>query len=108
MAASITHRITGVALYFGTFLIAGWIIALATGADCYGAIEGILFSWYGSVILYLWAVAVLFHLVNGIRHLLWDGPNIGFDPGRASAVSVFNYAFAILGAAAIWLAAAGL
>ena len=33
---------------------------------------------------------------------------IGFDPGRASAVSVFNYAFAILGAAAIWLAAAGL
>ena len=96
MAASITHRITGVALYFGTFLIAGWIIALATGADCYGAIEGILFSWYGSVILYLWAVAVLFHLVNGIRHLLWDGPNIGFDPGRASAVSVFNYASSYL------------
>ncbi|MEZ6000078.1 succinate dehydrogenase, cytochrome b556 subunit [Hyphomonas sp.] len=108
MAASITHRITGVALYFGTFLIAGWIIALATGAECYDAIEGILFSWYGSVILYLWAVAVLFHLVNGIRHLLWDGPNLGFDPGRASAVSVFNYAFAILGAAAIWFAAAGL
>ena len=42
MAASITHRITGVALYFGTFLIAGWIIALATGAECYDAIEGIL------------------------------------------------------------------
>jgi len=108
MLASITHRITGVALYFGTFLIAGWLIALAGGADCYDAIEDILFSWGGAVILYLWAVAVLFHLVNGIRHLLWDGPNVGFDPKTASAVSIFNYTVAILGAAAIWAAAAWL
>ena len=106
--ASITHRITGVALYFGTFLIAGWIVALATDAECYPAIEGILFSWYGSVILYLWAVAALYHLVNGIRHLLWDGPAIGFEPKTASAVSIFNYTVAILGAAAIWAAAAWL
>ena len=108
MAASITHRMTGVALYFGTFLIAGWIIALATGAECYSAIEDILFSWFGAVILYLWAVAVLFHLVNGIRHLLWDGPGVGFDPKTASTVSVFNYTVAILGAGAIWAAAAWL
>ena len=108
MLASITHRITGVALYFGTFLIAGWLVALATGAECYDAIEDILFSWVGAVILYLWAVAALFHLVNGIRHLLWDGPNVGFDPKTASAVSIFNYTVAILGAAAIWAAAAWL
>ncbi|HPF24649.1 MAG TPA: succinate dehydrogenase, cytochrome b556 subunit [Hyphomonas sp.] len=106
--ASITHRITGVALYFGTFLIAGWIVALATGAECYPAIEDLLFSWIGSVILYLWAVAALYHLVNGIRHLLWDGPAIGFEPKTASAVSIFNYTVAILGAAAIWAAAAWL
>jgi len=108
MLASITHRITGVALYFGTFLIASWLVALATGADCYDTIEDILFSWVGAVILYLWAVAALFHLVNGIRHLLWDGPNVGFDPKTASAVSIFNYTVAILGAAAIWAAAAWL
>ena len=108
MAASITHRITGVALYFGTFLIAGWIVALATGADCYPAIESLLFSWYGSVILYLWAVAVLYHFANGIRHMLWDGPGVGFDPKAASAVSLFNYTFAFLGAAALWAAAAWL
>ena len=108
MAASITQRITGGVLYFGTFLIAGWIVALATGAECYPAIEGILFSWYGGVILYFWAVAVLFHLANGIRHMLWDGPGVGFDPKTASAVSLFNYTFAFLGAAAIWAAAAWL
>ncbi|MEZ5998817.1 MAG: succinate dehydrogenase, cytochrome b556 subunit [Hyphomonas sp.] len=106
--ASITHRITGVALYFGTFLIAAWLVALATGSELYGLIETVIASWPGKVILYLWAVAVLYHLVNGIRHLLWDGPGVGFDPKTASAVSVFNYTFAFLGAAGIWAAAAWL
>jgi succinate dehydrogenase / fumarate reductase cytochrome b subunit len=106
--ASITHRITGCALYFGTFLIAAWIVALATHATWYPMIEDILFSWFGSIILYLWAVAALYHLVNGIRHLLWDGPAIGFDPKTASVVSIFNYTVAFLGAAAIWAAAAWL
>lgn len=101
MAASITHRITGVALYFGTFLITAWIIALGTGAGWYSLIEGLVTAWYGQVILYFWAVAVLYHFVNGIRHLLWDGPMIGFEPKTASAVSLFNYLFAFIGAAAI-------
>lgn len=104
MAASITHRFTGMALYFGTFLIAAWIVALATSAECYPAIEGLVTAWYGQVILYLWTVAVLYHFANGIRHMLWDGPGIGFAPKTASTVSLFNYLFAILGAAAIFAA----
>ena len=56
----------------------------------------------GQVILFLWTVAVLFHLANGIRYLFWDGPHIGFDPKTASAVSVFNYVFAVLASVAIW------
>ena len=108
MAASITHRFTGMALYFGTFLIAAWLVALATEAPFYAFIEDVAFSWYGKIALYLWAVAVLYHFANGIRHLLWDGPAIGFDPKLASSVSLFNYTFAILGAAGIWAAAAWL
>lgn len=104
MAASIMHRATGVALYFGTFLIVAWIVALATGADCYPAIEGLVTAWYGKLVLYLWTVAVLYHFANGIRHMLWDGPGIGFEPGTASAVSLFNFLFAFLGAAAIFAA----
>ncbi len=105
MAASITHRITGVALYFGTVLIAAWLAMLAIGSDDYPLVETIVSSWFGQALLYLWTVAVLFHLVNGIRHMLWDGPAVGFDPKVASTVSVFNYAFAILGAVGIWAAA---
>ncbi len=112
MLASITHRLTGVALYFGSFLIAAWLVALGlppsgdTGVPAaYATIEMIVASPFGQVVLVLWAAAVLYHFANGIRHLLWDGPKIGFDPKTASAWSIFNFTFAILGAAALWAAA---
>jgi len=105
MASSITHRITGVGLYAGTLLITAWLIALASGPKAYATVEAIAFSIPGQVILFLWAVAVLFHFANGIRHLLWDGPGVGFSPQLANQISIFNYAFAIVGAAALMLAA---
>ena len=105
MFASITHRFTGVALYFGSFLIAAWLIALGSSRPAYDFIEGIMFSLFGQVILFLWSMAVLYHFANGIRHMLWDGPKMGFNPKTASAVSIFNYAFAVLGAIGIWTAA---
>lgn len=105
MLASITHRITGAALYFGTFLIAAWLVALAISPDAFAAMQGLITSIPGKVILFLWAVAVLFHLFNGIRHLMWDGPGIGFSPKVASTVSTIIYFLAILGAVALMFAA---
>ncbi len=105
MAASITHRITGMGLYGGTLLIAAWLIALASGPKSYAMIEDIAFSIPGQILLFLWAIAVLYHFANGIRHLLWDGPGLGFSPKVASQVSLFNYAFAVVGAVALFLAA---
>ena len=35
MALSIVHRATGVALYFGTLLLAWWLIAAASGPGAY-------------------------------------------------------------------------
>lgn len=105
MLASITHRITGAALYFGTFLIAAWLVALAISPDAFAAMQGIITSIPGKIILFLWSVAVLFHLFNGIRHLMWDGPGIGFSPKVASTVSTIIYFLAILGAFALMFAA---
>lgn len=108
MVASITHRLTGTALYFGTFLIVAWLVALAISPETYALIETVVASVPGKIVLFLWAVAILFHFANGIRHLLWDGPGIGFSPKVASTVSVFNYVFAIVGAAALMYAATAL
>lgn len=105
MLASITHRITGAALYFGTFLIAAWLVALAMSPDAFATLQGIITSIPGKIILFLWAVAVMFHLFNGIRHLIWDGPGIGFSPKVASTVSTIIYFLAILGAVALMFAA---
>lgn len=105
MLASITHRLTGVGLYFGTFLICAWLIALASGPESYALAEAVIFSIPGQIILAAWSFAVLFHFANGIRHLVWDGPAIGFSPKVASRISIFNYAFAILGTAALFAAA---
>lgn len=112
MLASIMHRITGSALYFGSALIAAWIFALTltpqtTGEapQFYQLIETVISSIPGQVVLVLWAAAVLYHFANGIRHLLWDGPRIGFDPKTASTWSAFNFLFAIVGAAGLWAAA---
>jgi succinate dehydrogenase / fumarate reductase cytochrome b subunit len=105
MLASITHRITGAALYFGTFLIAAWLVALAMSAETFAMMQGVITSLPGKVILYLWATAILYHLFNGIRHMMWDGPGIGFSPKVASNVSVVIYTLAIVGAAALMFVA---
>ncbi len=107
MLASITQRITGAGMYFGTFLIAAWLIALASGPEAYAFVEGIITSIFGKIVLFFWAFAVLFHFANGIRHMLWDGPGIGFSPKVASQVSIFNYAFAIIGAAVLIFVTSG-
>jgi succinate dehydrogenase / fumarate reductase, cytochrome b subunit len=105
MAASITHRIAGVGLYAGTLLIAAWLVALASGPKAYATLEAIAFSIPGQALLFLWAAALLFHFANGIRHLVWDGPGAGFSPKVASQVSMFNFAVAIVGSAALMAAA---
>lgn len=103
--ASITHRITGGALYFGTFLIAAWLIALAVDPQAYAFMEGIITSIFGKIILFLWATATLFHLFNGVRHLIWDGPGIGFTPKVASQISTLIYVLSIVCAGALMFAA---
>lgn len=102
MYGSIFHRLTGIGLYGGAFLIAAWLIALATGPEAYAFVEMIAFSLPGQLLLFAWSMAVLYHFANGLRHLIWDGPMIGFSPKVASIWSMFNFAFAILCAAIIW------
>ncbi|MEM9937442.1 MAG: succinate dehydrogenase, cytochrome b556 subunit [Pseudomonadota bacterium] len=102
MAGSIFHRVSGVGLYGGAFLIGIWLIALATGSEAYSVVEMVMLSIPGQILLFLWLMAVLYHFANGLRHLIWDGPMVGFAPRLASLWSLFNFIFSILGAATIW------
>lgn len=102
MVASITHRFTGVILYLGVLGIAAWVSSLILGEDLFSCVSGLISSTVGQILLFLFTVAGWFHFANGIRHLLWDGPGIGFTPKIASIVSIFNFVFAIIAAVALW------
>ena len=72
MAMSIIHRITGVALYFGTLLLAWWLIAAASGPAAYSQVQAFTGSFIGRLIVFGYTWALLHHLLSGIRHLVWD------------------------------------
>ena len=72
MVASITHRITGVALYFGTALGAWWLLAAAAGPGAYDVAMGFLTSWFGLLILFGYTLLLVTHALGGIRHFIWD------------------------------------
>lgn len=72
MLVSITHRITGGALYFGMLLIAWWLVAAATSESWFSNAQWLLGSWLGLLVLIGFTWALFFHFLGGIRHLLWD------------------------------------
>jgi succinate dehydrogenase / fumarate reductase cytochrome b subunit len=72
MAMSILHRATGVALYFGTILLAWWLLAAAAGPSGYATFQSFVGSWIGRLIVFGYTWALIHHLLSGIRHLVWD------------------------------------
>lgn len=75
---SITHRGTGILLTLGTLLLVYWLLAIAAGPGTYESAQALLGSWLGKAVLFLWTLALYYHLCNGIRHLFWDA-GFGFE-----------------------------
>ena len=86
MTMSIVHRITGAGLYFGTALLAWWLLAAATGPDAYALFQNIAGSWIGRLVLFGYTWALIHHLLSGIRYLVWDRI-CGFDLKTADLMS---------------------
>ena len=105
MAASILHRATGVALYAGALILAGWALALASGPADYGDYMGVLGSIPGRIVLFGVTVSAFFHMANGVRHLFWDAGE-GFEPRTADLTAWIAFAFGLVAAAAVWTIAA--
>ena len=70
---SITHRASGVFLSVVTApLLLWWLIAVSSGPEAYAAMLGSLSGWIGKLIVTASVLCLSFHLLNGIRHLVWD------------------------------------
>jgi succinate dehydrogenase / fumarate reductase cytochrome b subunit len=101
MAMSILHRATGVALYAGALIAAGWAAALAGGPQSFEAYQGLLGSPLGQLVLIGLTFSAFYHLANGVRHLVWDS-GAGFDPRVATASAAGALAFGVVATAAVW------
>lgn len=82
---SIMHRITGVALSAATVLMVVWLVALARGPEAFDDAVGFMSHPLMLVVLVACTAALFYHLLNGIRHLIWDtGMMLRLKPARAS------------------------
>lgn len=95
MATSITHRVTGIGLAFGTILLAWWLVAIASGPESYQTFSSLAGSWFGQLVLLGFTWALAYHLLNGIRHLAWD-MGYGFTPATANRNSWIIYILSVL------------
>jgi len=72
MVMSILHRITGAALYFGTLLLAAWLIATAMGKEAFDLVGAAFAHPIGKLVLFGYTWALVHHMLGGVRHLIWD------------------------------------
>ena len=107
MIMSGLHRITGAALYFGTLLLAWWLVAAAQGEQYFRFVSDIFTSLPGKVILFGYTWALMHHLFGGLRHFIWDTGR-GFDLGTVDKLSWGTIIGSVLTTGLIWFALYGL
>ncbi len=69
---SFFNRITGIGLSVGLILLVYWLMAIASGSHSYQRASEVLSSGILKVVYAGLIVAFSYHLVAGIRHLVWD------------------------------------
>jgi len=70
--SSILHRMAGIALTLGLFLVAWGLVALADGRESYEFFMGFCTSVVGQLMLMGWSMAFFYHMCMGIRHFILD------------------------------------
>ena len=104
MGTSILHRMTGLGLSAGTLLLAWWLVAVSMGPDAYAAFAELASGWFGRLVLFGFTVALVFHAMNGIRHLMWD-VGIGLNLKTANNSGIAVYVLSVIATLLIWAAA---
>jgi len=72
MVLSGLHRITGIALAVGSILLVGWIACAVYFAGSFAVLNNFLGGFIGQFVLFGWAFSLIYHSINGVRHLIWD------------------------------------
>ena len=103
---SITHRISGVINLMALILIFFWLVLLSLGESNYELFLISINSFLGKFILIGFTWSMIFHLLSGIRHLVWD-LGYGFEIKTANISGVIVIIFSLVMTIIFWLFARG-
>ncbi len=104
---SITHRIVGVINLLALILIFFWLVVLSLGENNYELFLATINSFFGKFILIGFTWSMIFHLLGGIRHLVWDF-GYGFEIKTANFSGVIVIISSLILTIIFWLFARGL
>ncbi len=107
MVMSILHRLTGGALYFGTLLLAAWLIGAAMGPKQFELVNAIFTHPIGMIVLFGYTWALAHHMLGGLRHLVWDTGR-GLQIGQVNVLSWLTIIGSVALTLAIWVIGLGL
>jgi len=103
--ASISHRVSGVALVVASFLMLWALDTSLSSAEGFAALGDILSSTLARVVTWAILVALLYHSIAGVRHLIMDcgvGETLEGGVLGARIVFVLSAAGAVLLGVALW------
>jgi succinate dehydrogenase / fumarate reductase cytochrome b subunit len=69
---SFANRVTGVGMSLGLLVLVYWLMAVASGAAAYQQASAILSLLIFKLVYAALLFAFSYHLVAGVRHLIWD------------------------------------
>jgi succinate dehydrogenase / fumarate reductase, cytochrome b subunit len=101
MVMSIVHRITGVALYFGTLLLVIWLFAATMGEEAFAAVNAAFGHPLGKLVLFGYSWTLIHHMLGGIRHLIWDTGR-GLEIGAVDALGWLTIVGSVSLTIALW------
>ena len=102
MVMSILHRMTGAALFFGTLLLAWWLIAAASGPSAFETANAFFGSFFGRLILFGYTWALIHHMLGGIKHLVQDTGK-ALEKGFTTQMAVLQPIASIVLTVLLWI-----
>ncbi|MDZ4047420.1 MAG: succinate dehydrogenase, cytochrome b556 subunit [Pseudoxanthomonas sp.] len=101
---SILHRGTGVVLALGSLVLALWLVAAAGSPNTYAIFRDGMDSLVGRLALFVFSACLVYHFLNGIRHLVWDAGH-GYELPKAYASGYAVLVLSVLLTGGLWFAA---
>ena len=102
--ASITHRITGVAIFVAIPVLLWMLDRSLASPESFADLKQLMTSPLAKLVVWAILAVILYHLVAGIRHLIMDmGMSETLEGGRRGAFATFIVTAVLILLAGAWV-----